>query len=111
VFVATSADAERWTTYRSPLLAHGAIPAFQAAVYRSTFAVDTPGDSTTLWFSGARVESDPKRGSVTRWSAAIARTSVAALFQRVDAPPAPALAPSSPPAVMPDRAARGEGMP
>lgn len=85
LFLATSPDGERWTTYASPILAHGVAPAFEAAVYRSSFLMDAAGDSLTLWMSGARRETDPKKGIGTRWSAAIARTSVASLLKRISA--------------------------
>lgn len=88
LYLATSPDGERWTTYPSPVLAHGVVSDFEMAVYRSTFAVDVKGDSTTLWLSGARRDT-PR---TTRWSAALARTSVSALLARIAAP-ASSLAP------------------
>ncbi|HEX4683990.1 MAG TPA: hypothetical protein VH277_14825 [Gemmatimonadaceae bacterium] len=57
VFLATSADGETWKTYPSPVLAHGAIPAFEDVVYRSTFDYDAATDAISLWYSGARYES------------------------------------------------------
>jgi len=86
LFLATSRDGERWTTFQSPVLGRGVVPAFAAAVYRSTFAVDAAADSVTLWFSGARNDVVTGVGSVTRWSSAIARTSVDDLIRRVSSP-------------------------
>jgi hypothetical protein len=57
VFLATSADGESWTTYPSPVLAHGAMPAFEDVVYRSTFEYDATTDAISFWYSGARYES------------------------------------------------------
>src|SRR5690242_12461875 len=47
VYLATSADGVHWTTYASPVLAHGAIPELQDVVYRSTFSYDDASDAVT----------------------------------------------------------------
>lgn len=84
LFLATSPDGLKWTTYPSPVLAPGDFAPFSAAVYRSTFVVTSP-DSVTIWYSGARV-STPKRGrtpAIFAWSAAISPMRVDSLFARV----------------------------
>ncbi len=56
LYLATSTDGVAWTTYPSPVLAHGAIPEFDDIVYRSTFAYDPASDIISFWYSGARYE-------------------------------------------------------
>jgi hypothetical protein len=75
VFLATSADGIRWTTYPSPVLARDAIPEFAHIVYRSTFAYDPTRDEVTLWYSGARWT-----GAGWIWRAAVQRRARAALL-------------------------------
>lgn len=84
LFLATSADGLKWTTYPAPVLARGEYPPFSAAVYRSTFAIDTD-DNITIWYSGARVATagTKKQAPVLSWSAAMSRNSVDALLVRV----------------------------
>jgi uncharacterized protein YjdB len=108
LFLATSRDGERWTTFSSPVLARGVVYAFAAAVYRSTFAVDAAADSVTLWFSGARNDVVATM-SVTRWSSAIARTSVDDLLRRVSSPRT--VAEMRRPTPYPARRTRADGMP
>jgi hypothetical protein len=97
LFLATSRDGEQWTTYPSPVLARGAVGAFATAVYRSTFVVDTPADSVTLWFSGMRTDVVMGAGSISHWSSAIARTSVDDLLRRASSPPTVAGVRTAPP--------------
>jgi hypothetical protein len=87
LYLATSLDGETWTTYPTPLLARGAIPEFAANVYRSTFVYDEAADAVTFWFSGARlVPTGMDEPYLLRWSAAVGRTTTAALFARVSRP-------------------------
>ena len=85
LFLATSTDGVRWTTYPTPVLAAGEIPQFGAAVYRSTFAL-AANDSLTIWFSGARTVrlGSRKRAGIVAWSAAVTHTTAAALLSRVN---------------------------
>jgi hypothetical protein len=75
LFLATSPDGVRWTTYPAPLLARGAIPAFADIVYRASFRHDPADDTVTLWHSGARYD----RGRYV-WSSAVERRGRGALF-------------------------------
>lgn len=90
LFLATSKDGKAWTTYRTPVLSHGAVPEFDTNVYRSTFA-HTGDDSVTFWFTGARTTVQAAKGQlpVLQWNAGTARISVADLFARVQAAPSP----------------------
>jgi hypothetical protein len=54
LYLATSADGVTWTTYPSPVLTRGDIPALGDIVYRSTFRYRPETDAVTFWFSGAR---------------------------------------------------------
>lgn len=84
LFLATSPDGARWTTYPTPVLARGAVPQFSAAVYRSTFA-HTGSDSVTIWYSGARLVTPATKhqGPVLAWTAAVTHTTGTALLARV----------------------------
>jgi len=68
VYLATSLDGVHWTTYPSPVLAHGVIPELQDVVYRSTFAYDPAADELTIWYSGARYD-----GGKYIWRSAVQR--------------------------------------
>ncbi len=97
LFLATSPDGDSWTTYPSPVLARGALAQFAANVYRSTFHYDPADQSVMLWFSGARI-TGPRVGrapATMRWSAAVARTTAAALLERVSAPSAAGRGPAA----------------
>lgn len=65
VFLATSDDGDTWTTYPSPVLVHGADPALQDVIYRSSVAYEPRSDAVRLWFSGATA-----RAGRYVWSAA-----------------------------------------
>jgi hypothetical protein len=78
LFLATSTDGVRWTTYSAPVLARGALPELADVVYRSTLAYDAERDAVTLWYSGARFGA----GRWT-WRAATERITRAALLARV----------------------------
>lgn len=54
LFLATSADGLKWTTYPSPILSRGASPELADVVYRSTFAYDAATDMIDFWYSGAK---------------------------------------------------------
>src|SRR6185312_7044610 len=73
LFLATSADGVKWTTYASPVLARGALPQVSANVYRSTFAFEPNGTSLTIWLTGATTvqRGSQRSGPVLRWSAAV----------------------------------------
>ena len=75
LYLATSADGVQWTTYPSPVLVRGALPAFAHVVYRSTLAYDETLDEVTFWYSGAAYALGR-----WRWSAAVQRRSRAGLF-------------------------------
>jgi hypothetical protein len=85
LFLATSTDGERWTTYASPVLARGTIPEFSTNVYRSTFAFDPNGNDLTIWLTGATTvkRGDHRRPPVLRWSAAVWHTRADALLEHV----------------------------
>jgi hypothetical protein len=83
VYLATSADGVHWTTYPSPVLAHGVIPEFQDIVYRSTFAYDSASDGVSLWFSGAQYQ-DPH----FVWRSAYQHRTRAKLFAMIAQQPA-----------------------
>ena len=85
LFLATSSDGVRWTTYPSPVLARGSLPQFSANVYRSTFAFEADGNRLTLWLTGATTvqRSEGRNASVLRWSAAVWHTQRLALLDHV----------------------------
>lgn len=78
VYLATSTDGVRWTTFGRPVLARGASPAFADIVYRSSFEYDAAGDEVTFWFSGARYD-----GHGYVWHAAVERRRRADVFAQV----------------------------
>lgn len=79
IFMATSANGTQWTTYPSPVLTAGAIPAFRDIVYRSSFLYDSAADEVMLWFSGARYD-----GGHYVWHAAVQKRHRADLFRQVE---------------------------
>jgi len=81
VYLATSADGVRWTTYPSPVLARGMVRQFADVVYRSSLAYDAAADAITFWFSGASYESGRYR-----WSVAVQRRQRADVFARIAEP-------------------------
>jgi hypothetical protein len=89
LFLATSTDGTKWTTYASPVLARGALPQFSTNVYRSTFAFDQDGNGLTMWLSGATTvkQGDHKTPPVLRWSAAVWHTGTSDLLAHVNAAP------------------------
>lgn len=56
LYLATSPDGVKWTTYPSPILTRGVIPELADIVYRSTFNYDDDDDMIDFWYSGARYE-------------------------------------------------------
>ena len=56
LFLATSTDGVRWTTYASPILSRGASDDLADVVYRSTFAYDPATDVIDFWYSGAKYD-------------------------------------------------------
>lgn len=84
LFLATSPDGTKWTTYPTPVLAPGDMPEFSSAVYRSTFAYES-SDNVTIWFSGARVAraAANKKPAIFAWSAAVSHTNAAELLAHV----------------------------
>lgn len=87
LFLATSTDGVRWTTYSSPLLARGTLPQFSTNVYRSTFAFEPDGNGLTIWLTGATTvkRGERRRAPVLRWSAAVWHTQAPAVLQHVRA--------------------------
>lgn len=81
VYLATSTDGMHWTTYPSPVLAHGAIPELRDVVYRSTFAYDELSDEVTIWYSGARYDA----GNYV-WHSAVQRRRRVDLFATINSP-------------------------
>lgn len=80
VWLATSTDGVRWTTYPSPLLARGASHDFEDVVYRTTFDYDAESDVITFWYSGARYD-----GSAYIWKTAVQRRRRSEVFGVVTA--------------------------
>jgi hypothetical protein len=91
LYLATSPDGLTWQTYPSPVLARGAIPAFEDVVYRSTFAYDPDRDIISFWYSGARYESPNYV-----WRSAFQRRSRADVFAAIARAPDRALALAAP---------------
>ncbi|HEX5632575.1 MAG TPA: hypothetical protein VFX50_05080, partial [Gemmatimonadales bacterium] len=91
LFLATSADGVTWTTYPSPVLARGTLPAFADIVYRATFQYDATSDVVTLWHSGARYE-----GGRYVWSSAVEARRRDALFGLLNQPGPPDVPPGTP---------------
>lgn len=56
LYMATSRDGVTWKSYKSPVLARGAIHEFADVVYRSTFSYDPVSDDIDFWYSGARYQ-------------------------------------------------------
>lgn len=56
LFIATSPDGVKWTTFTSPILMRGASPELADVVYRSTFAYDAAADMIDFWYSGAKFD-------------------------------------------------------
>ena len=85
LFLATSEDGVKWTTYASPVMARGALPQFSANVYRSTFAFEPDGNALTIWLTGATTVQRGGNGNspTLRWSAAVWRTHSQALLEHV----------------------------
>ena len=86
LYLATSPDGERWTTYPSPVLHRADFPAFEDVVYRASFEYNPASDVVTLWLSGARWD-----GTGFAWSAAVQRRLRERLFADVQARPAATL--------------------
>ena len=82
VYLATSGDGVHWRTYPSPVLARGAIPELQDVVYRSTLSFDAASDAVTLWYSGAKFESNNYI-----WRSAVQRRRRADLFATINTSP------------------------
>jgi hypothetical protein len=87
VYLATSTDGARWTTYPSPVLSRGASDELRDVVYRSSFAYDPSSDAITIWYSGARFD-----GANYSWHSAVQRRLRADLFATIQAPAQAALA-------------------
>lgn len=84
LFLVTSPDGRKWTSYPSPVLARGELPQFSSAVYRSTFAYGAD-NNVTIWYSGARIAKlgSKKRPATLAWSAAVSHTTAGVLLARV----------------------------
>lgn len=87
LYLATSPDGITWKTYPSPVLARGAIPAFEDIVYRASFSYNPVRDVVSFWYSGARYE-DP----VFVWHSAFQHRSRTELFASIAKAPAGAAA-------------------
>ena len=97
LFLATSPDGVRWTTYPSPILSRGASDALADVVYRSTFAYDPATDLIDFWYSGAKYDFGQyvwhsayqrrTRSEVFATAAKKNAAAVAALAPRRDIPP------------------------
>jgi hypothetical protein len=79
---ATSDDGVHWREYPSPLLWHGALPAFQDLVYRASMDYDATDNTVTLFYSGARLVD-----SSYAWGIAWEQLTDSALLARVNASP------------------------
>lgn len=84
LYLATSVDGERWSTHPSPVLARGALHAFDDIVYRSTFDYDPATDLVTFWYSGARYDD-----GIWVWRAAVQQRQRKELFASLDRPAPP----------------------
>lgn len=82
LYLATSTDGVRWTTYPSPVLVRGDIDAFSDIVYRSTFRYRPETDVITFWYSGARYD-----GARYVWQSAVQRRPRADVFAAISRPP------------------------
>jgi hypothetical protein len=81
LFIATSPDGVSWTTYPTPVLERGAIPAFADVVYRGSLWYDEPTDMVTFWYSGAALSE-----MHYTWRLAIQSLPRTALFEQVAQP-------------------------
>jgi hypothetical protein len=96
LYLATSPDGVTWKTYKSPVLARGAIHDFADVVYRSTFSYDPQDDVIDFWYSGARYE---KPNYV--WRTAYQRRPRRIVFETIGAEPHKAKAVLAPRAGVP----------
>ena len=90
VYFARSSDGISWTTYPSPVIRKGVLPAFRDLVYRSSMLISDNADSVRLYVSGAIFEN-----SMYTWSTATIARRSDDLFADVDVPP-PVNRPSDP---------------
>jgi hypothetical protein len=81
LFFGRSSDGVHWQTYPTPLIAHGAVPAFKDAVYRSTFQYDATNDVIRLWVSGTAFVNN-----AWVWALATSQWRMADLVAHVSAP-------------------------
>ena len=100
VYLATSPDGVRWTTYSRPVLQRGASAPFADVVYRSSFVYTKMDDMITFYYSGARWD-----GVHYIWSGAIQRRLRSAVFADLLASGSFTLRPSRTDLPNPERAA------
>jgi hypothetical protein len=81
LFLSTSSDGVKWTSYPTPVLKAGDFPELQDIVYRSTFDYDAATDEIRFWFSGAN-----HLGTLYNWRTVWQRQNRSALFARMAAP-------------------------
>lgn len=96
LFIATSPDGLRWTTFPSPILRRGASPELADIVYRSTFSYDPESDTIDFWYSGARYS-----GGGYVWSSAYQHRTRRDVFARAARKPVQPLANLRPRAGLP----------
>ena len=82
VYFARSRDGIAWTTYPSPVIRKGVLPALRDLVYRSSMLVNDKADSVRLYVSGAVYESN-----MYTWSTATIARSTDELFADLNTPP------------------------
>ncbi len=90
VYFARSRDGISWTTYPSPVIRKGVLPALRDLVYRSSMLINDNADSVRLFVSGAVFEN-----SMYAWSTATVARRTDELFADVEIPP-PVNRPSDP---------------
>lgn len=84
LFLATSPDGVKWTTYPTPVLSAGETPELKDIVYRSTFEYDAATDEVRFWFSGANLV-----GNLYNWRTVLQRHSRTGLFAKIAATRSP----------------------
>lgn len=82
VFLATSDDGVRWTTYPTAVLKSGDLPELSDIVYRSTFSYNAETDEVRFWFSGANAA----RGQTYDWRTVVQRRRRDDIMAKISSP-------------------------